>query len=82
MIVVNVRVPALEKVYNFSVEEKAKVSDLIEELIELVAQKEGIPFGGDLDGMMLCSIENAEQCAKDKSLSDYAITGGTELLLV
>ena len=29
MIVVNVNVPALEKVYNFSEEESAKVGDLI-----------------------------------------------------
>lgn len=82
MIIVNVHVPALEKVYNFSVEEKAKVSDLIEELIELVAQKECIPFSGNLEEMTLCSIESGEQCNKDRCLIDYGICGGAELILV
>lgn len=82
MIIVNVHVPALEKVYNFSVEERAKISNLIEELIELVAQKECIPFSGSLEKMTLCSIESGEQCDKDKCLGDYGICGGSELMLV
>ena len=54
MIVVNVSVPALEKVYNFSVEEKARVGELVEELVELIIQKEGVPFGGEAGGMGGC----------------------------
>ena len=42
MIIVNVRVPALEKVYNLSIEEKAQVSDLIDEITLLICQKEGL----------------------------------------
>jgi len=82
MIIVNVHVPALEKVYNFSVEEKAKISDLIEEVVELIVQKESIPFGGSLDKMTLCSIENGKQCDKSKCLADYGVCGGSELILV
>lgn len=82
MIIVNVHVPALEKVYNFSVEERARISDLIEELAELVAQKECIPFSGSLEKMSLCSKENGEQCDKSKCLSDYGVCGGSELILV
>ena len=73
MIIVDVRVPALEKVYNFSVEERAKVGDLIEELVELVIQKEN---------MVLCSVENGVQCDRSCCLSDYGICGGAELILV
>lgn len=82
MIIVNVRVPALEKVYNFSLEEKAKIRDLVEEIVELIVQKEGVQFGGKLEEMSLCSVENGEQCAKENSLSDYGIVGGSELILV
>lgn len=82
MIVVDVRVPALEKVYNFSVEEKAKVGDLIEELVELIIQKECVPFSGGLENMVLCSVENGVQCDRDHCLSDYGICGGAELILV
>ena len=82
MIIVNVKVPALEKVYNFSLDEKAKIKDLIEELVELIAQKERVPFGGDLAEMVLCCVENGEQCGKDNTLADYGIASGAELILV
>ena len=82
MIIVNIRVPALEKEYNFSLEETAKIRDLIEEIVELIAQKERISFGGDLEEMVLCSVEKGEQCNREQCLSDYGITGGAELILV
>ena len=82
MILVNVHIPALEKVYNFSVGEKAPISDLIEELVELVAQKEWIPFSGNLGKMTLCCLETGEQCDRGRCLSDYGICGGAELILV
>lgn len=82
MIVVNVNVPALEKVYNFSVEEKARVGELMEELVELIMQKECVPFGGELDQMVLCSTDNQVLCDKNMCLNDYGICGGAELVLV
>ena len=82
MIVVNIRVPALEKVYNFSVEEKAKIDDLIEEIVELVKQKEGVQFHGALDQLALCSVEKGLQCNKECILTDYGICDGDELILV
>lgn len=82
MIIVNVNVPALEKVYNFSVEEKAKVGDLIEELVELIIQKECVPFGGDIRKMVLCSVDCGAMCDKEKCLNDYGVCGGGELVLV
>ena len=39
MIIVNIKVPALEKEYNFSVDENARVEDLIEEIAEQVSLK-------------------------------------------
>lgn len=82
MIIVDIKVPALEKVYNFSVEEKAKVSDLIEEVVELICQKEHLAFSGDLEEMALCFVEGGVQCDREQSLSDYGVTGGSELILV
>ncbi|MDE6589029.1 MAG: EsaB/YukD family protein [Oscillospiraceae bacterium] len=82
MIIVDIRVPALEKVYNFSVEEMAKVSDLIEEVVELVCQKEHLAFNGNLEEMVLCSVEGGVQCDRNKCLNDYGVTGGSELILM
>ena len=82
MIIVNVKVPALEKEYNFSLEEKAPVGELIEEVVELILQKEGVLFSGDLREMVLCAMESGIQCARESTLSDYGICGGAELILV
>ena len=82
MVIVSVRVPALEKAYHFSLEETAKVSDLIEELAELIAQKERLPFGGRLEEMVLCSLDTGEQCSRECCLADYGVCGGSELILV
>ncbi len=82
MIIVDVRVPALEKQYNLSLEEKAKVGDLIEEIVELILQKEHIGFRGDLNSLVLASIDQGVQLRRDKTLTDYGIHGGEELLLV
>ncbi|MCR5370748.1 MAG: EsaB/YukD family protein [Clostridium sp.] len=82
MIIVDVRVPALEKQYNLSLEEKAKVGDLIEEIVELILQKEHIGFRGDINSLVLSSIDKGVQMRRDRTLSDYGVRGGDELLLV
>ena len=88
MVIVNIRVPALEKVYNFSLDEKAAVGSIIEEVVDLVLQTEGLQSKrqkedeGRWKGMVLCSLESGIQLAWENSLSDYGIYGGAELILV
>lgn len=82
MVIVDVSVPALEKVYNLSLDEKAKIDDLIEEIVELVLQKEHLEFKGDHHEFVLCAVESGAQMRRDKTLGDYGITGGAKLILV
>ena len=86
MIIVNVRVPALEKIYNFSLEEKAQISELIEEITQLVVQKEGLSIEEDtkaaFNEMSLCSLDASVQLSRQYSLADYGISDGAELMLV
>ena len=86
MIIVNISVPALEKTYNFSVEEKAQVGDLIDEIALLVYQKEGLAFEGDpkivFQEMTLCSVDKKAQLDRSHTLEEYGVCDGSELLLV
>ena len=82
MIIVNIKVPALEKEYNFSLEETVPTGELIEEIAELIEQKEGVQFRGDMGEMVLCSLDSGFQCRRENSLNDYGICGGAELILV
>ena len=82
MIIVNIKVPALEREYNFSVDETVPVQDLIEEITELIVQKEGVQLSGSLDEMALCSLDFGFQCDRYSRLNDYGIGSGAELILV
>lgn len=82
MIVVNITVPGLEKIYNMNLDEKAQVSELIEEIAELVVQKEHSPLNGDIGEMVLGSIDYGIQFSKSGCLMDYGISTGAELILV
>ena len=82
MIIVNVKVPALEKVYNFSLEEKALVGEIIEEIVELVTQRDQLTFGGDIQDMVLYLREDGIHLDRDSTLDKYGIQGGSELILV
>lgn len=80
--IVNIRVPAMEKVYNFSINEKAPVDELIEELVELVKQKESVQFGGDMSTLTLCSTDRRIRYKSHGCVGDYGIRDGDELILV
>ena len=58
------------------------MSDLIEEVVELIIQKEHLAFYGDPEEMVLCCVEGGLQCDRNRCLSDYGITGSSELILV
>lgn len=82
MIVVNVTVPALEKVYNMNLEENALIGDVIAEIAGLVGQKEHLNFNGDLKEMVLGSKDLGKVFSRDRTLADYGVLTGAELILV
>lgn len=83
MIIVNIKVPSLEKVYNFSLEDTAKIQAIIEEVVELIAQKEGgIKLSGDIQEMTLYDQETGTHLNWTGSLREYGIQSGAELILV
>lgn len=86
MIIVNIRVPALETVYNFSLDESASVSALIEEMVAVIRKKERFEQERDIKktyaGMSLCCIDTGIQLRPDLSLKDYGIWDGAEFMLV
>ena len=82
MVVVNVTVPALEKVYNMNLEEKAHVSDLIAEIVGLISQKEHVTLQGIIEKMVLASKDLGITLNRDSNLQYYGIQTGAELMIV
>ena len=82
MIVVNITVPGLENVYNMNIEEEVTVKEIIDEVSELISQKEHTELRGEISEMILGSKDLGIVLRKEKKLSDYGIRTGAELILV
>lgn len=81
MILVEISVPALVRRYDFELEETAKVSVLIREMIEVIGQKEHIPFTEMEQGFSLYQQETASRLNLDGTLEENGVHGGQRLIL-
>lgn len=82
MILVDVYVPSVDREYDFGLDEKAKISGIIEEVASLVSQKEQCDLKGSLDGLLLCSMQDRAILPKDRTLEQCRIRNGNRLMLV
>lgn len=82
MILVDMYVPSLGRDYNFSLDEKAVISNLLEEISEMIVQKEKCESVSEEKRFMLCSLEREEILKTDQTLEAYGIENGSRLLLI
>lgn len=82
MILVDIYVPALDKVYDFQVDETIQTGKIIMEIAEMISNdvKSEKDFGAGK--LLLCSMEQEKILEKNKSLQEYGIKNGFRLLLV
>ncbi len=82
MILVDIYVPAVDKTYDFQLNENVRVETVIEELSEMVGQKERSVLKGRVSEMILCDKKSERVLNRDDSLSNAGITNGGSLILV
>lgn len=82
MILVDVYVPSVDKSYDFNLDETAKGSVILEELVEMIDQKERTSLVGDLGDLILCDRLCCRILPMDIALKDCGIHNGSSLLLV
>ncbi|MDC7292484.1 MULTISPECIES: hypothetical protein [unclassified Butyrivibrio] len=82
MIVVDVFVPALDKVYNFSLNENVKIDAVITEITDMIEQKEKMVFVGDQSKLRLYNKETYQKLPVKNSLSECSIRSGKYLILI
>lgn len=82
MVLVDIYVPSVNNVYDFQLDEQTKVKTLIEEVAELIEQKEQCKMVGDADDLMLCLQKNKCILPYDKTLEECDVLTGSSLLLV
>lgn len=82
MIIVDVVVPALNRTYNFNLDEEVPIRVLIEEISELICKKERSDPEGDRARFVMGSIDRRECFDPEESLRSYSVKQGDKLILV
>lgn len=82
MIIIDVSIPIIGKIYDFSLDENALVDSIIEEIVEIISQKEGGFEGVESKNMDLFSTDTTCAINRSVSLFENNIINGSRLLLV
>ena len=82
MIIVDVVVPALNRTYNFNLDEEVPISVLIEEISELICKKERSELEGCRERFVMGSVDKKECFDPAESLRAYSVKQGDKLILV
>lgn len=82
MIIVDVYVPALDREYDFNLDQSVKVSTIIEEISEMIAHKEHSEIVGSMDRLMLFDRQEGKRIPGSATLASSGIRTGSKLILV
>ena len=82
MSLVNIYVRALNRSYDFKVNEMTEVGQLAEEIVETIAQQERLPLEKNAGLFLLCDPKTARIFALASTLAENGIASGDTLLLV
>ena len=82
MINVDVFVPAMNKTYNFNLDEDSSIKLLVDEISELICKKEHSDVDGDKAKFILGSMDQSILFDSGFSLKEYSVKNGDTLILV
>lgn len=82
MILVDIYIPSVDKTYDFQLNENVKIRTVIEEIAEMVGQKERTTVAGNRDNLMLCDTKSQQELDKERTLREYSVTTGQSLLFI
>lgn len=82
MILVDVDVPVIDKTFDFQLDENSYVSDITEEIGEIIAAVQQNTLEKSDSVMMLCSYDKRQILIGSKTLAECGIRTGSRLLFV
>ena len=82
MILVDIYVPSIDKTYDFQLNENVPIHTVIEEIAEMIGQKERTAVAGNRDNLMLCDTKSQQELDKKRTLREYGFTTGQSLIFV
>lgn len=82
MILVDIFVPSVDKTYDFQLNETISVNMIIEEIAEIISQKEQTKLVGDVCQLQLCDCLKQRPLQKTWTLEECEIVTGSRLILI
>ena len=82
MIMVEIYVPLLQKSYDFSLDETVEIRILLEEIAEIICQKERWPRLESANKLLLCNCDTQQIYPADSTLRGAGTSSGSRLILV
>ena len=84
MILVDISTPMFEKTYDFYLEENISTAQILDEVIGIIAEKEGYTFSrnDDMANLNLFDEDRRLLLNSEESLSANGIKNGSRLILV
>lgn len=82
MIIVEIDVPTIQKTYDFMLDENITVYSAIEEIAELICQKEGFKSIKNSNEFRLFSCTDEKLLRCDKTLAENSVDTGNKLIFV
>ena len=82
MILVDIYIPSLDKTYDFQVDEKASVDNLIIEIAEMIGNETKSRKKPVADKFLLCSMDQGRIIQRSSTLQACGIRNGSTLMLV
>lgn len=81
MILVDIHVPMLDRVYDFELDEESKVERLIEDILVLITQQEQLTCKNNKD-IYLYALGREKVLEAGKSLKQQGVCAGERLILI
>ncbi|MBQ4528380.1 MAG: hypothetical protein II998_09940 [Clostridia bacterium] len=82
MIIVDIAVEALDKTYDFKLDEEVTISKLIDDICEMLSQKEKCPSASDTEKLILCKASTGEILPHNLDLRSCKVVSGDSLMLI
>ncbi|MBR4981525.1 MAG: glutamyl-tRNA amidotransferase [Lachnospiraceae bacterium] len=82
MVLVDVIVPSVNKVYDFQLSETALISTVIEEICEMISQKERVSIVGNVTELLLCDKDTNSILENNKTLAECNVVTGHSLIFI
>jgi hypothetical protein len=82
MILVDIYVPSIDRTYDFDLDEYARISELVDEICEMITQTLQGEAKVDSEKMMLCSYDTKSVLPSDSTLYQCRVKTGSHLFIV